>query len=382
MTQKSFAAIICEYNPFHHGHLYQINELKNKGYGVICVLSGNLVQRGSVSVADRYTRAKCAIEAGASLVLELPVPWCCTSARDFAFSGVHIAGGIGADFLAFGAEDGEELLTEIGKVISAEGFFARVSELIDGEKNLSYPKALGRAVGEIIGDHAEQALKKPNNILSTEYLLALKKHPSLDHIIIPRNSALSSSTEIRAANDRDGMLASLPEESRTVLGQDPNFPIGGEGLAPLVFSALYNADSVDGIYGMSGDLLAKLKKHAPCSGSIDELTERCRDTKYTSARIRRALLANAFGFRSERVHAGPTFCCLLGADGEGREFLSRTKKTRSLPVITKPSDARSLSPEARADYERHLRAEHIIALCFGGSAISDAPYIKDRGGSQ
>ncbi|MBO4277044.1 MAG: nucleotidyltransferase family protein, partial [Clostridia bacterium] len=74
-----FAAVICEYNPFHRGHLYQLNRIKDSFDGVICVMSGDAVQRGDFAVAGKYLRARAALECGADLVLELPAPWCCAS---------------------------------------------------------------------------------------------------------------------------------------------------------------------------------------------------------------------------------------------------------------------------------------------------------------
>ena len=97
-------AVICEYNPFHFGHLRQIEELKSRGYRVMCIMSGCLVQRGEVAVTDKYTRAYAAVASGADVVLELPPPYCMMSAPDFASSGVAVAAAVGADTLAFGCE--------------------------------------------------------------------------------------------------------------------------------------------------------------------------------------------------------------------------------------------------------------------------------------
>lgn len=110
MNEKPFVSVICEYNPFHFGHMYQLEQLKKDFSAVVCILSGNIVQRGSVAAADKYLRAKAALNSGASLVLELPIPWCCSSARDFALAGVHISNALGSKYLAFGAEDNMEML--------------------------------------------------------------------------------------------------------------------------------------------------------------------------------------------------------------------------------------------------------------------------------
>ena len=105
MKQNGTVSVICEYNPFHFGHEYQLQTLKNRFEHIVCIMSGDIVQRGSVAVADKYLRAEAALNNGADLVLELPIPYCCSSARDFASAGVFIADAVGSDFLAFSAED-------------------------------------------------------------------------------------------------------------------------------------------------------------------------------------------------------------------------------------------------------------------------------------
>ena len=87
--------IICEYNPFHFGHAYQIKNLKERFDTVVCILGGNISQRGEAAVSDRYIRAKAALQNGADLVVELPAPWCCASAREFAAGGVFLAKELG-----------------------------------------------------------------------------------------------------------------------------------------------------------------------------------------------------------------------------------------------------------------------------------------------
>ena len=92
---KRVCGLICEYNPFHFGHEYQLKKLKEQFAAVVCILGGNLSQRGEVAVSDRYVRAKAALQSGADLVVELPAPWCCASAREFARGGVFLAKAMG-----------------------------------------------------------------------------------------------------------------------------------------------------------------------------------------------------------------------------------------------------------------------------------------------
>ena len=108
MKSKKTVGIICEYNPFHGGHKYQIDEIKRMGFDrVVCVMSGNTVQRGGFAITDKYTRARMAIKGGADLVLELPYPYSASSAETFALAGVRILENADVDAICFGSECGD-----------------------------------------------------------------------------------------------------------------------------------------------------------------------------------------------------------------------------------------------------------------------------------
>lgn len=160
-TTKQTCGLICEYNPFHFGHAYQIKKLKERFDTVVCILGGNISQRGEAAVSDRYIRAKAALQNGADLVVELPAPWCCASAREFAAGGVFLAKELGVDSLAFSAESDPALLYAAAKE-RTEGE-AAIRALMKEEKNLSYPAAAERVLGKTLAG-------KPNDILGIEYL--------------------------------------------------------------------------------------------------------------------------------------------------------------------------------------------------------------------
>ena len=146
------SGIICEYNPFHAGHAYLIEEAKQRADAVICVMSGQFTQRGEAAILDKFVRAKNAILGGADLVLELPMPFSAASARYFATAGVTLLNMVGVDLLVFGSERGDvSLLSELADRSLSEDFLkekanAQPSEgsaaahfgalLGDGEKKL------------------------------------------------------------------------------------------------------------------------------------------------------------------------------------------------------------------------------------------------------
>ena len=164
------AAIICEYNPLHTGHKRLIDYAKTLADNVVCIMSGNFTQRGLPACADKYSRAKHAIYAGADLVVELPTVFATASAENFAFGAIAIANRLGADCLVFGSESGniDELKRCVETISDCD-----TNKLIQQQvqKGVSYPKAIALATGL-------ELLSHPNNVLAIEYLKALQNTPS------------------------------------------------------------------------------------------------------------------------------------------------------------------------------------------------------------
>lgn len=377
MNGKRFAAVICEYNPFHFGHKYQMEALKAEFDGVICVLSGDMVQRGSLAVADKYLRAEAALKSGADLVLELPIPWCCSSARDFAAAGVHIADGVGADHLAFGAEDSLELLSEIQKFTLSNEFSNAFKRLSEDSKNISYPQALTEIIAQRFGNTAAEALKKPNNILALEYLKALEGKNMSAHVI-KRKGEFSSSSEIRAAGEGEKMLELLPEESKDVFGREINklFPRDSKKLDTFYIGKLRqilsDGEPTDGYYSAPVDLAKKILFAALKHSTADAVIFACSDKNYTHARVRRAINALVFGITPERVHKMPPYTTVLAANGTGREILKNAKKNKKTDIITKPAHALLLGNEAKEAYLFSKGIEDILLLAEPFPTPADA----------
>ena len=174
-----FCGIICEFNPFHNGHEYLIKEAKKiTGEGIVCLMSGNFVQRGEPAIQEKYERAEQAIMAGADAVLELPTIYACSNAENFAFGAIKTLTALGVKYLAFGVENAElETLQKIAKIKfeNSEAFVSSFKNEI--ENGICYNTALKRAISKEFDDNIEieELLKKPNNILAIEYLTAMLK---------------------------------------------------------------------------------------------------------------------------------------------------------------------------------------------------------------
>jgi len=367
MDTKKYVSVICEYNPFHFGHKFQMEKLKNKFDGVVCIMSGDIVQRGSVAVADKYLRAMTALNNGADLVLELPIPWCCSSARDFAKAGVHIADKIGIDALAFGAEDDEKSLFEIQKLIESDDFQRKIKAFAEEHKNISYPQALTKLVEKSLEKTASEAIKKPNNILSLEYLSALSGK-SIVPFIIKRETSLMSSSEIRAFKDGNKMLELLPDGTKTVLSRELGvaFPRDSKKLDSFFIGTLRrinaNGDYSNDLYSTPNDLIKKILQASVKCATVEDIVKSCTDKNYTSARVRRSINAIVFGITQAHVHSMPTYTTVLAANEIGREILRKAKKKGEIDIINKPVRALECKDETKNAFLFAKGIEDIISL--------------------
>ena len=178
--------IICEYNPLHLGHKKQLNFVKQENNAVVCLMSGNFVQRGTPAILDKTLRAKAAVCCGADLVLELPVQYALSSAEGFAAGGVRILGQF-CDYLCFGAETADkDLILNTARALLSEEIKPLLKAQL--ELGLSFPAARQEALNQMGLDR--NILETPNNILAVEYCKAiLAQNSSMEPLPIHRGGS-------------------------------------------------------------------------------------------------------------------------------------------------------------------------------------------------
>lgn len=180
-------AVIAEYNPFHKGHQWQLEQIKKQGIShVAVIMSPDFTQRGTPAVFPKRVRAQAALQNGADLILELPVCYACAGAQGFAFGAVQLVKAMGCvDFLAFGAEDADTMLLWQ----AADALEHPQVQLVLREKlaaGITFAKARELAVERVFGKEVSQVLQKPNNILGVEYLAQLTEKSSIQPLPISR----------------------------------------------------------------------------------------------------------------------------------------------------------------------------------------------------
>lgn len=372
--------IIAEYNPFHRGHGWHIAEtrrLLGDNKPVICVMSGNWVQRGECALVDKWERAEMALRGGADLVLELPLPWAISSAEQFAKGGVEILRATGVvDTLSFGSESGEiGKLQRIAEGLESKDYQSSLRTITD--KGISFAEARQRAVISCLGKDGE-LLKNPNDNLGVEYLRAAGR--SMEAIAVRRMGAAHDGAESLDGYASATLLRQMArrgawEEMKGFLAREDLELIKAGGTADMErmeralltrlrtmkeeeFSSLPDCGAAEG-------LPSRMKKAAKKAESLEAFYSLVKTRRYTHARIRRLALWAFLGLEEkDRPAAGPSYLRVLGMNEQGKGLLREMKKTATLPIITKPSHIRGLGGEAQHLFALECRGTDLYGLCF------------------
>ncbi len=373
------AAIICEYNPFHNGHKFHIEETRRQtgADGIVAIMSGNFVQRGDIAVFDKQTRSRAAIPGGADLVLELPSVYSCASAEFFALNAVKILNAVGSiDFLSFGAENADSsVLMKIAELLTKEP--ACLSDKIKGFLNdgLSFPLARSKSVGELLGSEYEKILRSPNNILGIEYCKAL----------ILTNSKITPCPILRHGADHDSTLTSENIASATHIRNMLYKGEGVEGFVPDFAAEIYKnaqvhslkvlekaiiahlikmpADQLRQISDVSEGLENRIKEAASNSYNLDSLIDSIKTKRYTHSRLRRIVLAAYLGITPEMRNAPPQYINILAHNETGQKIIAKAKKTAALPIVRNTSQVNKLkNPLIKDLWERERIFDNIYNL--------------------
>lgn len=366
-----FCSIICEYNPFHNGHLYQLQEAKRRSGAdaIFCIMSGNFVQRGEAAVMDKFTRAKHAVLAGADIVVELPAVFSTSNAELFAKGALSILSALPCvSTLCFGAENAEkDAFLRTANALNHEPKEVSEKIKIHTASGMSYAKARAQAWEGIL---PSDMLCSPNNILGLEYTRAiLEKNADLDILPVARIGSgyhdeqlrenYSSATAIRASI-RQGVSSArnlpkyveqdLPERLEDKLDSLEKYAI-----------LCRSAEEVAGTCDCSEGLENALKKAALSNRT---LTETLTSARYTASRIRRIALQNLLQIDETLVKdclRTPLYLRVLAIKKERVDLLSDLSRS-PLPILIRSNDKNSLTGTAKIAYEKDLFAEKVYRL--------------------
>ncbi len=356
------ALIISEYNPFHRGHQWQIEQLRQLGYShIAAIMSGSFVQRGAPAIFSKYDRTRLALLGGCDLVLELPVPYACSTAQRFAFGGVSIADAIGLPAaLCFGSECGE--LSKLEQVV--DGLLdPRLKETLAPylDKGMTFAKARTLALGELTSPETAAILEEPNNTLGIEYMLQLRQLNShVEALTLPRKAVshhedgvsegFASASHIRSLlseNRFEETYSLIPEACAEYMNKLRTVHINDR----IVMSRLRTMDKeqLAALPDCSEGLENRLYKAIRDGLSLEDIWDKTKSKRYSHARIRRLCMAGFLTLDDKLHRQAPPYIRVLGFNKQGQEILAAMRKNSKLTVSGSLADL-AVTSAAAADF--------------------------------
>ncbi len=377
------AGMICEYNPLHLGHEYFLRRLRACGATHIAVvMSGNFVQRGDAAILSKWARTRQALQCGADLVVELPLPWAMAGAERFARGGVALLEALGADVIAFGSECGNlERLREASQALSSPQLREAMHESL--QQGSTFAAARQTAVEKLYGGETAALLRGPNNILGIEYLKALGQTGSrMTPVTVKRRGSTHGAEETDGGYASSGQIRSLlrkgqnvsslmPPTAYTVLREEmaanraPANPLYAER-AILSRLRCMEQSEFAALPDLSEGLENRIRSAARQAATLEELYRLAKTKRYPMARIRRIVLSAFLGLKADQVSGSPPYLRILGIGARGPEILHRA--TAKLPIFSRASDRTRLNPYAREIADLESRATDLYALCLPKAA--------------
>ncbi len=391
--------IIAEYNPFHYGHRYHLQEARKKAKadGVLCVLSGNFLQRGEPALCDKWARAQMALSQGVDLVFELPALYATRSAYWFARGGIEILTKTGiVSHLAFGIESSTPSpLFAIAQLLAEEPESYRVRLKHALRKGLSFPQARAQALPPEL-THQQQLLRSPNNILALTYLQVLREqNSSLIPLPITRKGAgyldtalkketLPSATAIRKyftehSTDFKAALSALkeylPETTLKILEEQylaGKAPVSWSALAPPLLTLLRRTtqNELRQIIEVSEGLENRIFKIAQQVTSLEDFLLCLKTKRYPATRLQRFLIHLLLNYTKEEekcLSNGVPYLHLLGYTSRGQQLLQEIKKRSTLPLITKGAHIKKYLPNnavLQSFWDFEIRATNLYSPLY------------------
>lgn len=403
--------IIAEYNPFHNGHLYQIEQVrKNEADYIIVVMSGNFLQRGTPSLLDKWTRAQMSLSAGADLVIELPAVFATASAQYFARGGVSILDKLGVvDSISFGCETNDlSLLKKCASYLWEEPdeYKEKLQALL--KEGNSFPKAREEALTAALGADAAAFASSPNNILALEYCIALlERSSSIEPMPILRKGSgyhekdlssgvLPSATAIRSLlaaqlNSVGGNSVShdfvqpntmgqgeinfntsslsdhLPDSVASIIKENADSLLLSKDTLSLLlkYKLLSEINNLDCYADVTPDLADKIKKNLNCYETFSQFTDLLKSKDLTHTRITRALTHILLNITQDmytdaKANDYAAYARILGFHKRALPLLSEIGKNTSIPLITKLADAHTqLSEHDYTLLEHDIFCSHV-----------------------
>lgn len=383
--------IVAEYNPFHKGHKFQIDSLLAMGFDKVAVaMSGSCVQRGEIALLDKFTRAKYALDCGASLVCEIPFPYSSFSAEGFAKSGVHILKNLGVDAISFGSESADlSLLCQIAEFLLCDEYENLLKNyLADG---ISFAQAREKAILDKFSLNRE-VISASNDILALEYIKECRRIGwDVEFVPIKRKGAAyndlsekdgfasASGIRQRVTDYRFEQAAELvPENIKqhfTARLEQGDYFIPDSAFEKTVLYNLKKLKTEDfsRIPDCNTELCHAFENASAVSKNMEQLFDNLPTKQYTKARLKRIMLFALLDTDST-LPALPPFIRILAMDKKGEEIIKTASETSALPISHSYRILQDKGDDCRRVSEKESLATDIQSMFFKFPADSRSDY--------
>lgn len=372
------AGIVAEYNPFHNGHLYQIDKTRHLGAThIVAVMSGSFVQRGDIAIFDKWSRAKAALLNGVDLVVELPVQYSLSSANRFAKASVFILNQLKCDMISFGSECGDvEKLKEATKL----SIISEKSKIMTDclKKGMSYPRARQEAMTKLYGSEYSNIIANPNNLLGIEYIKAISlindtikpltiMREKVEHDSQITDGKISSASYLRTLikdNNFEQVMKFTPKSAYDIYKnarENKNAPITQNNIDNIILYKLRTMTINEFMLlpDVSEGLENRLFRASRIATSLDEFYSLVKTKRYTLARIRRIVYCALIGISLKDVCTCPQYIRVLATNKRGMEIIANAKSDATIPISPKFANLNKKSP---LGIELDIKATDIASL--------------------
>lgn len=368
--------IIAEYNPFHLGHLYQINKIKEKFSDalIVAIISTNFTQRGDISIIDKWEKTEIALSNGVDLVLELPTLYATQSADIFAYGAIDILQKFKIDTLVFGSEcdNVKTLLNMANTQLNNPEYDILVKKYLS--KGVNYPTALNKALVEL----NIPSVSEPNDLLGLSYIKEIiRNNYSIKPITIKRTNDYHAdkvtSNIINASLIRKLILMDkdvskyVPENVNNYLSKKITLQ---DAYSLLIYKIINNRDNLDEYLDVDEGIENRLLDKLIGSNTWDELIMNIKTKRYTYNKINRMFLHILLNIR-KKDNNKETYLRILGFNDRGRRYLNQVKKEITVPIYT------HYKPNKNATLDIEFYSTWVYAIVTNNPSLIEKEYQKN-----
>lgn len=335
--------IICEYNPFHYGHLYHLNKIKEMypDSNIILVMSGWITERGDLSLIDKFKKTDIALNYGVNLVVELPFKYI-QSADYFAKGAISILNKLKCDTIVFGSESNNvnELIDLANIQLNNKEYDTLVKKYLD--EGINYPTAMSKALKTL----SDKTINTPNDILGLSYVKEIiKNNYNINPVTIKRDSDFNSKN-IEGKITSASSIRELIKKNKRFKKYVPSYSY--RYLSDCIFIDDYfdylkykiiSSNDLTIYQGIDSNIENRINKYINSSNNLDELLSKIKNKRYTYNRLKRILTYILLSITKENCNnLELEYIRVLGFDKKGKVLLNKIKKNIDIPVLTNYDD--------------------------------------------